>query len=307
MIIGYWSEAAGKGATTCNMLATALSMAVRCNKRMVLIQGKYDVNRIDNAFIPFMAENVMREDYGYYQYGGMDYLLRQAQQRRLHAGDIEQELVQVGGSNVFYLPAARQREGTLFDRQFKKIADAFLDTLTEFDKDTVILVELGNGLETITSHLLEVMQVLVINIAQEYHAIRQLGDNRALMEQSLFIVGRYDEASRMNVRNIYRRHHIDAQRIGVVPYHTGFKDAVSMGKSFRFFEKNSGLRARKNCVWDSVKTPVSAPERNRVPKAGKNYDTILFMKYVGKTAQMIMERCEIDIYGRDDRDREQGI
>lgn len=271
MTIGYWSEVPGKGAVTFNMIATALSMSAKCKERLILMQGKYDYNRIDYAFTPFMEDNMMREDYDYYNYGGMDNIINRLEHHVLSTGDIEKELIRVDDSNVYYLPATRQRIRELFDRRFMKVSGQYIRILNKFDEDTVILIELESGPENIAEDVLKALDVLVINISQGNNPVGRIGDNRAIMENSVFIVGRYDEASQFNVRNIYRKYHIDAERIGVVPYNIQLKDAMTLGKSREFFERNEGI--------------------------GKENDNYIFMKYLDNTTDMIIKRCGLGVYG----------
>ena len=75
MIIGFWSEKPGKGSVTYNLLASGLAISERCKSDVVLIQGKVDYNRLEYAFMPYAEENILKEDYGYYSYGGMDVIL----------------------------------------------------------------------------------------------------------------------------------------------------------------------------------------------------------------------------------------
>ena len=270
MTIGYWSEIPGKGASTFNMIAMALSMVQKCQKRVVLMQGKFDHQRVDYAFTPFMEENMMREDYGYYHYGGMDNVLNRLENHRLSRTELEKEFVRVGDSTVYYLPATRQRVKELFDRRFLKVEREYLRVLKEFDRDTVIFVELDSGPCHVTEENLKELDGLVINIPQEQQAVGSIKERRAVMENALFMIGMYDDASRFSVGNIYRRYHIDRESIGVVPYCVPFKDAVMLGRSREFF----------------LKKPHSEKEKMASP----------FWRYLDSTTDRFMKRWKIDIY-----------
>lgn len=267
MTIGYWSEKSGMGVTY-NMIATALSMSALSDRRFILMQGKHDNNRVDYAFTPYMEENMMKEDFGYYDYCGIDTIINKLENNILNIDDIMREIVRVKNSNLYYLPATRMNNKHVFDRRFLRVSEGYIERLRALRDGTVVLLELNSGLENISGNILNCIDLLVINIVQENNALGRIRDNMAVMEKSLFIVGKYDDKSEFNIRNIYRRYHIDETAIGAVPYNVKFKDSVCLGRCREFFERNT-----------------------RVRRENENYT---FMKYLGSTAEMIMKRCLIE-------------
>lgn len=276
MIIGFWSELPEKGSVTYNMIASAVSISYQCDRRIILIQGKYDENRIDYAFTPYMEENMIREEYGYYSYGGIDSMINKFENNRFDEHDLEKELVRIQNSNLYYLPSTRKKEKGLFDRKFRRISSQMLRTFQKFCGDRLLFIDLGSGWEDFDGDLLTYLDLLVVNIPQENIALRGIRENTGLMERAVFIIGRYDDRSEFNVRNIYRKYRIDQRAIGVVPYNIQYRDAVVMGKTKDFFD------------------------RNRFPFFSRGYDeNKLFMKQLDCTVGMILERCQFGGYRTD--------
>lgn len=263
MIIGFWSEKPGKGSVTYNMLASGLSISSKCRNNVILMQGKADYNRIDYAFVPYSEYNLMREDNGNYNAGGVDLILNKLENHVYSNRELQKEIVRVRDSNLYYLPSSRISCHELFDKRFSKVYETYLENMRSMKE--LIMLELSNGFRYVTKEVLVSLDLLIINISQDNKALEEIKNNRALMEKSLFIIGRYDDSSEFNMRNIGRRYGIDESALGAVPYSVRFKDAVCMGKSKEFFERHI--------------------------HADRNDDEYIFMKYLNNTSEMILKRC----------------
>ena len=266
MIIGFWSEKPGKGSVTYNLLASGLAISERCKSDVVLIQGKVDYNRLEYAFMPYAEENILKEDYGYYSYGGMDVILNKLENQVYSDRELLNEIVRVHNSNLYYLPTSRSGCQDVFHKRLSKVYDRYIESL--HNMKAVVLMEFTNGFEYVTKEMLDGLDLLVINISQDNKALEEIKNYRSLMEKAVFVIGRYDDSSEFNIRNISRHYGIDYHAIGAVPYNIRFKDAVCMGKSKEFYERNKS--------------------------ASKNDDSYAFMKHLSATSDMIIKRCLIE-------------
>lgn len=263
MIIGFWSEQSGKGAVTYNMIATGIGMSMKLNKNVILVQAKTDYNRLDYAFVPYSGENIMKEDYGYYNFAGIDSVLNRMENGFYDNELLYDELICVRNTNLYYLPSTRKGIGELFNSKITKMFSTYMDSIKN-TKD-IILVELCNGFEYITKEFLNNFDVLAINISQDNKALEDIRSNNMIMEKSIFVIGRYDEGSEFNLKNISRRYRIREDCIGVIPYNVRYKDSVCQGKCKEFFDRHFNT--------------------------GKEDEEYIFMNYVKNTADIIINRA----------------
>ena len=127
MIIGFWSEKPGRGSSTYNMIAAGLGFSERCNKRVILMQGKHDYNRIEYAFTPYDDESVMKEDYGYYNYGGMDSIISKLENNILTEKEFNKEIIAIRNTNLCYILSGKGRNNTEFQSRFLKCYDKYIE------------------------------------------------------------------------------------------------------------------------------------------------------------------------------------
>ena len=266
MIIGFWSEKPGKGAVTYNMIATGIGMSMMYSKEIILMQAKSDYNRLDYAFIPFSDSKMIKEDYGYYNYGGIDSVLSRMENGIYTNNYLSNEVIRVRNSNLYFLPSTRKGSSELFSSRMYSMLYKYMDDLKMLDVN--ILVELSNGFEYVSKDLLRSLDLLVVNISQDNKAIEEIRDNNSIMEKSVFLIGRYDDSSEFNLRNIGRRFGIEEQFIGTIPYNIKFKDSICQGKCKEYFERH----------FDN----------------GKEDENYFFMKSVKEFIDIIKKRCAIE-------------
>ena len=129
MIIGFWSEKPGRGSSTYNMIAAGLGVSEKCDKRVILMQGKHDYNRIEYAFTPYDDESVMKEDYGYYNYGGMDSIINKLENDILTEKEFNKEIIAIRNTNLCYILSGKGRNNPEFQGRFIKCYDKYIEFL----------------------------------------------------------------------------------------------------------------------------------------------------------------------------------
>lgn len=236
MIIGFWSEQPGKGSVTYNMIASGICMSMNYKNNVILMQAKADYNRLDYAFVPYSGESILKEDYGYYSFGGIDSVLNRMENGVYNNTFLYNEIVRVRNSNLYYLPSTRKGVGELFNSKISRIFSDYIDNMKKIED--IILVELCNGFGHISKEFLNSLDVLVVNISQDNKALEDIRNNNMIMEKSVFVIGRYDDSSQFNLRNISRKYGIHEEYMGVIPYNVKYKDSVCQGKCREFFERH---------------------------------------------------------------------
>lgn len=265
MIIGFWSEQAGRGSATYNMLASAMGFSTRTRNNVVLMQGKKDYNRIEYAFTPYEGDGILKEDYGYYNYGGMDAVINKLATGNLDENSYIKELVRINKSNLYYLRTGASVGNDGFYRHITNAYEKYIRFLKE--SNSINFIELASGFEGISGEYLNMFDVFVVNISQDGKELRNILGNSWLKDNAVFIVGSYDSESEYNISNIQREHSITSDRIGILPYSIKFRDAVCAGKCIEFFDRHRDDK-----------------------REDSEYELIKNINYI---SDMLLKRCEI--------------
>ncbi len=263
MIIGFWSEKPGRGSSTYNMIAAGLGISERYNKRVILMQGKHDYNRIEYAFTPYDDESVMKEDYGYYNYGGMDSIISKLENNILTEKEFNKEIIAIRNTNLCYILSGKGRNNTEFQSRFLKCYDKYIEFLK--NSNDICMIELDNNLQYVNSEKFNKFDVFIVNLPQDIKSLHKIVKNKDVMNKALFIVGNYDVNSEYNLNNIRRKYGIDEKRICAIPYSVKFRDAVCSGRSQEFYERHMEKK-----------------------KGDSEYE---FIRAIECMAKLIMERC----------------
>lgn len=236
MIIGFWSEGAGRGSVTYNMLASAMGLSSKIRNNVVLMQGKKDYNRIEYAFTPYDGEGMLKEDYGYYSYGGMDAVINKLATGSLDENSYTKELVRINKSNLYYLRTGASVGNEGF---YKHITNAFEEYIRFLKaSNSINFIELASGFEGISGESLKIFDVFVVNLSQDGKELRSVLNNRWIKDNAVFIVGSYDSESEYNINNLQREYSLPSDRVGILPYSIKFRDAVCAGKCIEFFDRH---------------------------------------------------------------------
>lgn len=266
MIIGFWSEKPGRGSATYNMIAAGLGVSKKCNRRVILMQGKKDYNRIEYAFTPYDDESLLKEDYGYYNYGGIDSIISKIENGILTEKEFNKEIIPIKNSNLCYLLSSRNRQGGEFSAKFKQCYDNYIVFLKKLND--ICMIELDNELSYIDDEKFDKLNILVVNLPQDIKSLHRVIGNTKIMNKAIFLVGNYDINSEYNISNIRRKYGIDENRICAVPYSVKFRDSVCSGRCHEFYERHMDQR-----------------------RDDSEYE---FIQSINKLAGIIVERCMID-------------
>lgn len=243
MNIAFWGATPGKSAVSSNMLAIAVYTSVRYKMELSVMQAQFSTSRIEDSFMPISSMICMKEDFAYCRREGIDELMDNIclNSTAIH---FESALISVKNTHMHYLPSTSEPTEELFERECERNSVRLMELINRYDKPNLIDCRDGSG--RLSKMVMNNCDLLVFNMEQGLHSIpKVVFDNKELMERSMFLIGRYDEASRYNIRNIRRKYHIDEESIAVIPYNIQFKDSVCEGKIVEYLSKNI------NCDKDS--------------------------------------------------------
>lgn len=236
LIIGFWSDRAGTGGTTSNMIITGVMAAKGTDREVILVQGKYDILKLDYAFSPDMRNDILKEDFGYYNHPGIDDILEKHMNNLYTEKDLDENLICVNHSNLSYMPGSIRNNPDLFRQKFQCVSQKFIKALQGLEQ--LIFIELDSGMGSLNQYLLSMLDLVVINLGQGSKSLHGIKNQSLLMKKSLFLVGRYDSNSKYNVRNLIRRYHINEDCIAVIPYSVKYQDSINEGKTMEFVDRN---------------------------------------------------------------------
>lgn len=264
LIIGYWSKKAGRGYATYNMIASGMSVASKCKRNVVLIQGKNDYNRIEYAFSSYEEKGFVKEDYGYYNIGGVENVVRKLENGIFSIREYESEIVRVKDTNLYYIPVGECKGNDMLYKNFKESFCKLADFARSVED--IFFVELYNGTTGISREILENLDLLVINESQDSKDFGSF--EYGIEDKIVYLVGGYDMNSCISLDDIRRKYRIKKGRIGVIPYDIRYKDAMFNGKCMEFFERHRNI-SREDMEYS-------------------------FMRYLDMVSDMIIKRCDIE-------------
>lgn len=236
MNIAFWGVAPGKSAVSSNMLAVAVYASVRDKRELCVMQAHFDKNRLEDSFMPISSMVCMKEDFAYCRREGIDELMDNIR-LNISKNSFEDALVSIKNTNMYYLPSTSEFNEELYERECEKEKVRLLEVINGYNKLNFIDCGIGKGI--LSESFINNCNLLVINLEQGLHSIpKNIFEDKNLMEKCIFLIGRYDDKSRYNIRTIRRKYHIDEQCIAVIPYNINFKDSICEGKIVDFFIRN---------------------------------------------------------------------
>ena len=239
MNIAFWSMTSGRSATSSNMLAVGAMSALAYSVEGTLLQLDQFSMSLDEAFGERRQTNLLMEEYSYYSKKGIDRLVDKAQLEDINIDDLKDNAVPVKDTNMNYVPASKRvglgnssREMQLFVR---KVFDV-LDKEKEFN-----FIDCENGEIAISKAILKSADVVVINLCQGM-SLDTLDLDKEILKKAVFLVGKYDDASKEDVTQIRRKYGIGRGDIATIPYNIRFHDAIHEGKLLAYISKNMNTK-----------------------------------------------------------------
>lgn len=253
MKIVYWSHLHGHAATSSNLIACAVMRALLSEDRLAIMQSQFKWNNLD---YPLLGRGVLQDQY--YD-TGMDAL-----ERDTATGILTQEIAHNDSisalENLSIFTATKKPIEEIYRDNLK----GFLAIINELDKFYAHLYIDLSGSGKLSDTVMEAADLVVVNVPQNEYHLQEYFSNPVRAEHVMYLVGRYNADSSMNLKNMQRVYPQMKGKAAAIPYNTDFMDALSAGRAIPFFMQN--LDAGRGSV---------------------NYD---FIKRVKNAVQMINER-----------------
>jgi cellulose biosynthesis protein BcsQ len=145
---------------------------------------------------------------------------------------IEQASKNIWSDLLLYLPIVQERE-EIFERDLCQVLIPLLEGMGEVSD--IVLIDTVDMSKESTQKILEAADVIVVNLGQDMNVIENyFQSHKLLISKTVFLIGNYHSNSRINLKNISRKYHINRNQIAVIPNNIEFQEALSYGKVVEF-------------------------------------------------------------------------
>lgn len=236
MNIAFWSSVSGKSATTGNMLAVSTMTSLLYSLKVVLVQLDYCSKSIDSVLEGKRDDLVLNDTFSYYNHKGIDDLIGKLKLDALKKEDVLDNLVSVKDTSMYYIPSSTQISLGLEERETGNNMEKLINMLSGIGD--INFIDNINGNRYVSRKILRNADVIVFNVHQGLDRIPPVFENEKFLKKTVFLVGRYDSASKNNISNMRKRYGIKKDQIGVIPYNIKFHDSIEEGRVVSFISKN---------------------------------------------------------------------
>lgn len=242
-LVVFWSPWHGQAKTTANMSAVATLLNNDTNERVILTHSQFGMADLEGMF-NFRMEREKRKTI--YENAGLSALILRVKQSWLTEEIVEQCLMDVASTTGLYLlPGTEEHFDVLKESDTEELVYALLggDIKKYYEW---VFVDASAGNNPLSMRLLDAADVVVVNLSQNvatWDKFMREYSNLAKKPNVIFTVGGYDADSKYNRKNLIRMYEcLNAKNLGVVPYNTGYMDAISDGAVAKFIFGNEGVR-----------------------------------------------------------------
>ncbi len=242
-LVVFWSPWHGQAKVTANMSAVACLLNHDLDERVIMSHSQFNMADLEGMF-NFRMEQERRKTI--YENAGLSALILRVKQSWLTEEVVGECLMPVASTTGLYLlPGTEEHVDVLKESDTEELVWALLgrDIKKYYEW---IFVDAGAGNNPLSMRLLESADVAVINLSQNiatWDRFMKDYPELAMKKNAIFVVGGYDDDSKYNRRNLVRMYeNLSANNVGVVPYNTGYMDAISEGAVAKYLFANEGVK-----------------------------------------------------------------
>lgn len=241
MQIAFWSNVHGQTATTCNMVATALIAALEYRLKILVTHNHFEKSGLETSLID---RKYLKTELTELSDTGIDALSRFIKFNKVDKENIVNYTTTLIRNKLDLLMGTTNTSRELYMNDLNDVIDLILSSAQEYYD--LILIDVSSGKNELSSKILEHSKLIVVNLNQNIAVLDDFFENYGSnIDKCVFLIGRYDSDSRLNLKNIKRRYNIKRE-MSVIPYNVEFSDACSEGRVIDFFTKNIGAKKNDN-------------------------------------------------------------
>ncbi|MDE6209531.1 MAG: hypothetical protein K2M73_07660 [Lachnospiraceae bacterium] len=236
MNIAFWSSVSGKSATSGNMIAVGTMASLVYSLKTLFVQYDYLSKPIEEVFEGKKNSDIIRDEMSYYRREGIDEILSRLKLKKLNEQFIFSNIKNIRNTHIYYLPSSRKVRNGIDEESAEYLSASLPKTLNKISD--INLIDNQNGNRRLSKKSLRDSDVVVINLYQGIEDIEQILEDENIRRKAVFLVGKYDEASKESLNIIRKKYNIEKDEIGVIPYNIHFHDAINEGKVVEFISKS---------------------------------------------------------------------
>lgn len=250
MNIVFWSPVHGQTRQSSNMIALALTIALKNGYRGLITQTQYAMNDMEDVIVGRTNRKDAREQF--YEDVGIDALIRIFKSRLLTRTSVENCSVQLitgeEHGSLALLPGTQTESRQVFDEDMDK---ALLAVLREVQRCyDIVFIDVNPGMGAQTKKLIERADLVVVNLSQNISLSDKLFREfpKELEGKEVFyLIGSYISDSRYSIKNMRRRYKkMTSANSAVVPVNVGYMDAIASGTVKDYFVRNCSEEYNEN-------------------------------------------------------------
>ncbi len=237
MKIAFWSNVKGKSGVTANTACIAALTSISGCGRSILLENHYNSSNLGNMLITNENLSLLREESSYCSKYGIEYLIRKLYTGMSNDFMINESAIPLLYSKIFYLPQNYIINRDVFEYEFSCVKDRLYNTLETFADYVYTDTESYSNITT--SYILNDADIVVVNLCQNTRDITDFFENYpSLLYKAVFLVGKYQHNTGLNIRKIRNEYGIKKDQIGVIPYNMEFESAINSGRMLQFLNRN---------------------------------------------------------------------
>lgn len=243
MKVAFWSNVNGKCSTSSNAAALSIMSTLECNRKIALFENNIGISGLENAFVNKKSiMGVNEAPYGYNNIG-MEPLIKKLHTDFTDINSISNNAMRFLDDRLFYLPWDNIENKDIYEYELNMVIDSLIEKLEAFAGNVFIDISGSNNLST--KSILNDVDIVVVNINQNHAIIKDFFDNyQSIADKAFFVLGNYEQYSRLDMNAISRYYKINPNRIGAVPYNYEYREALNNGKVIDFISKYYNCRKR---------------------------------------------------------------
>lgn len=236
-IITFWSNTKKQTGQTMSLVATATTMAIEHNYKILIVSTKYDDNTLELCFgamdknktllKKLMQNPNMAVD------NGIEGLAKMAYSSRMTPESVQNYTHIIYKNRLEVLYGYKEEKDRPTKEEYLKIKDKYKEIIQNASKFyDMVFVDLDKGLEDdMVKQILKISDVVVANVEQKMDMINDYNEllrtHTAVKPNNLILnIGRFDSYSKYSVKNISRYTGVKRD-ISVIPYNTLYFEAAS--------------------------------------------------------------------------------
>lgn len=233
MKVIFWGNVHGQSGTSSNMLATAMMNDLLFRTKSILLQTEFDMNELEISLLP----ESFRKQIQTYPIG-MDRLIQGIRSGMNAKQLLVSSCITLSKQCIDFLPGTNTKYREIYEEQIKNNFCQILSLAQQCYE--MVFVDVSVGKPELMEAVVKQADIVVVNLCQNRRVIEEFFHRYEDDEQKVvYLIGNYDPYSELNVKAICHRYRqIKKDRIFVVPYNTGFRDATYKAQLSEFFLQN---------------------------------------------------------------------